>query len=56
MSGRRCDRTLNYAGANSSDEPRRAYALVFGARSKAFVLREDHPWNRETADEGEGGA
>ncbi|MGO4840561.1 phytanoyl-CoA dioxygenase family protein, partial [Rhizobiaceae sp. 2RAB30] len=29
------DRTLHHAGSNSSDEPRRAYALVFGARSRA---------------------
>lgn len=47
------DCTLHHAGPNSSDEPRRAYALVFGARSRAFVLREEHPWNRgvETARE-----
>lgn len=47
------DRTLHHAGPNSSDEPRRAYALVFGKRSRAYVLREEHPWNRgvETARE-----
>jgi len=41
------DRTLHHAGANWSDQPRRAYALVFGVRSKEFILREDFPWNRE---------
>ena len=41
------DRTLHHAGANRSEHPRRAYALVFGVRSKAFVLREDFPWNRD---------
>lgn len=40
------DRTLHHAGPNWSDEPRRAYALVFGVRSRKFVLREDFPWNR----------
>lgn len=47
------DRTMHHAGANSSDEPRRAYALVFGVRSRTFVLREEHPWNLgvETARE-----
>ena len=41
------DRTLHHSGANRSDQPRRAYALVFGTRSKEFVLREDFPWNLE---------
>lgn len=40
------DRTLHHAGPNRSDEPRRAYALVFGVRGRQFTLREEFPWNR----------
>jgi len=38
-------RTLHYAGPNLSDAPRRAYALGFGIRSRAFTLRTEYPWN-----------
>ena len=38
-------RTLHYAGPNTSHRPRRAYALGFGVRSRAYTLRTDYPWN-----------
>ena len=38
------DGTLHSAGANVSQVPRLAYALIFGVRTKK-VLREEHPWN-----------
>ncbi|MBU6502207.1 MAG: phytanoyl-CoA dioxygenase family protein [Burkholderiales bacterium] len=46
-------RTLHHAAPNRTDGPRRAYALAFGVRSKAYTLREEFPWNlaKETARE-----
>lgn len=37
--------TLHSAGGNASAVPRRAYALGFGVRSRAYTLRREHPWN-----------
>jgi ectoine hydroxylase-related dioxygenase (phytanoyl-CoA dioxygenase family) len=39
-------RTLHYAGPNLADIPRRAYILEFAVRSRARMMREDHPWNK----------
>ncbi|MDB5741761.1 MAG: Phytanoyl-CoA dioxygenase [Polaromonas sp.] len=41
--------TLHHAGPNLSDEPRRAYALLFGLRSPYYRVKEDFPWNRGMA-------
>ncbi len=38
-------RTLHHAGPNLTDQPRRAYALGFGVRSREFTLRTEFPWN-----------
>jgi ectoine hydroxylase-related dioxygenase (phytanoyl-CoA dioxygenase family) len=40
-------RMLHHSGPNRSDGPRRAYALVFGVRSRKFTLRKNFPWNEE---------
>jgi len=42
-------RTLHHAGPNLSDEPRRAYALGFGVRSREYTVREEFPWNAQKA-------
>ncbi|MDB5966041.1 MAG: Phytanoyl-CoA dioxygenase [Polaromonas sp.] len=42
-------RTLHHAGPNTSDGPRRAYALGFGVRSAKYTLRTEFPWNVEKA-------
>jgi hypothetical protein len=41
-------RTLHSAGANSTDQPRRAYVLGFSVRTgRDRILTRDHPWNLE---------
>jgi ectoine hydroxylase-related dioxygenase (phytanoyl-CoA dioxygenase family) len=42
-------KTLHHAGPNTTDGPRRAYALGFGVRSREYTLRSDFPWNLEKA-------
>lgn len=42
-------RTLHHADPNRSDEPRRAYALGFGVRSRATTLRTEFHWNQSRA-------
>ena len=42
-------KTLHHAGPNTADGPRRAYALGFGVRSRAYTLRSDFSWNLEKA-------
>lgn len=41
------DRTLHHAGANRSNDPRRAYALVFGVHGREYLLKHDHAWNTQ---------
>ena len=38
-------RTLHGCGPNTTSNPRRAYALLFGVRSNEVRIREDYPWN-----------
>lgn len=38
-------RTLHHAGPNTTEGPRRAYALGFGVRSPKFTVRTEFPWN-----------
>jgi ectoine hydroxylase-related dioxygenase (phytanoyl-CoA dioxygenase family) len=40
-------RTLHYAGANKSDQPRRAYILGFGAPAKQRDEPRRFPWQEE---------
>jgi hypothetical protein len=40
-------RTLHGAGANRSNEPRRALTLEFAVRDRAELVREDFAWNRK---------
>ena len=37
---------MHYAGANTSDEPRRAYILAFGTPAKPRATPRDFYWNR----------
>jgi len=39
--------TLHYTSPNASDEPRRAYILVFGAPTKQRATPRRFPWNEE---------
>lgn len=40
-------RTLHTAGPNTSSDPRRAYCLAFGVRSRAHTVRTEHPWIKQ---------
>ena len=40
------NRTMHYAGPNTSDEPRRAYILAFGTPAKPRTTPRDFYWNR----------
>ena len=39
------NRTLHYAGPNQTDEPRRAYILLFGVAPVPRSEPRDFPWN-----------
>jgi ectoine hydroxylase-related dioxygenase (phytanoyl-CoA dioxygenase family) len=39
------NRTLHYAGPNQTDEPRRAYILLFGVAPSPRAEPRDFPWN-----------
>jgi ectoine hydroxylase-related dioxygenase (phytanoyl-CoA dioxygenase family) len=41
--------TLHHANANRSDEPRRAYALLFGGPQNKPLSGKPFPWNRDVA-------
>jgi len=41
------NRTLHYAGPNTSSIPRRAYILAFGVPTKKREMSLDFPWQRE---------
>jgi hypothetical protein len=38
-------RTLHGSGPNITPNRRRAYAIIFGVRSKEVLVREEYPWN-----------